>query len=199
MSSLKPEKHERFLSLLEPIRPAFARFCRALCQDREQARDLASESILILFQQFDSLRERDSFKSYLFTTALRLFRRQRHRERNRVPYDPAVMEQLNADTPAPDARADVELLYQMLEQLPPAQKEAVILFEIAGLSLEEVRQIQGGSLSGVKSRIARGREALAELLGVRESAPVVPVGNGRASDQAKTLVYARTVITQSKS
>ena len=32
------------------------------------------------------------------------------------------------------------------------------------MGLEEIREIQGGTLSGVKSRLKRGREKLSELL-----------------------------------
>jgi DNA-directed RNA polymerase specialized sigma24 family protein len=35
-----------------------------------------------------------------------------------------------------------------------------VLFEISGFPLEEIRQLQGGTLSGVKSRLKRGREQL---------------------------------------
>ena len=44
--------------------------------------------------------------------------------------------------------------------------KALTLFEISGLSLEEIREIQGGSLPGVKSRVQRGRKKLAEIMGV---------------------------------
>lgn len=42
----------------------------------------------------------------------------------------------------------------------------MILFEIVGLSLNEIQTIQGGSLSGVKSRLVRGRKHLARIMGV---------------------------------
>ena len=64
---------------------------------------------------------------------------------------------------------EVVLLYRALDELSASQREAVVLFEISGLSLEEVREIQGGSLSGVKSRISRGRQRLAELLGATDT------------------------------
>ena len=175
--------------MLEPIRPGFARFCRAISDDRELGRDLACESILIIFEQFESLRDPAKFKSYLFTTAARLAKRQRHRERNKAPYDATYAEQLSGG-PSPDAAADIELLYSMLNKLPNEQREAVVMFEIAGLSLEEIRQIQGGSLSGVKSRIARGREKLAKLLGVRDELPIQNVSSELSAP--RTLVYART-------
>jgi RNA polymerase sigma-70 factor (ECF subfamily) len=62
------------------------------------------------------------------------------------------------------------VLDRALARLPEKQREAVILFEISGFSLAEIREIQGGSLSGVKSRIVRGRDNLANLLRDRESA-----------------------------
>ncbi|HET9136405.1 MAG TPA: RNA polymerase sigma factor [Candidatus Kapabacteria bacterium] len=189
MSFLETENHERFLGMLEPIRSGFARFCRAISNDRELGRDLASESILIVYEHFDSLRDQAKFKSYLFTTAARLAKRQRHRERNKAPYDAQTAEQISGGM-SPDATADIELLYATLEKLPTDQREAVVMFEIAGLSLEEIRQIQGGSLSGVKSRIARGREKLAKLLGVRNE---LPTHNFSSETSApRTLIYART-------
>jgi DNA-directed RNA polymerase specialized sigma24 family protein len=58
----------------------------------------------------------------------------------------------------------VTLLYNALNLLPVKQRETVMLFEISELSIEEIRNIQGGSISGVKSRLTRGRERLTELL-----------------------------------
>ena len=57
-----------------------------------------------------------------------------------------------------------EALYAALDKLPAAQKEAVILFEISGFSIKEIAEIQGSTESGVKSRLKRGREALAKLM-----------------------------------
>jgi DNA-directed RNA polymerase specialized sigma24 family protein len=39
-----------------------------------------------------------------------------------------------------------------------------VLFELSGFSIEEIREIQGGSISGVKTRLVRGREALRSML-----------------------------------
>jgi RNA polymerase sigma-70 factor (ECF subfamily) len=73
--------------------------------------------------------------------------------------------QLLPETGSPtDAGYDVEVLYSLLEKLPPRQRECVVLFELSGFSLEEIRQVQGGTLSGVKSRLKRGREQLRRWL-----------------------------------
>ena len=50
---------------------------------------------------------------------------------------------------------------EALQTLSERERAAILLFEIAGLSLEEVRHIQGEmSLSTIKSRLSRSRAKL---------------------------------------
>jgi RNA polymerase sigma-70 factor, ECF subfamily len=172
MSSELQQKHDHFLSLLTPIRASLARFCRAITSDDDAARDLASETILVAYEHFDRLRDPSRFRSYCFQIASRRAKRSRWRERNRVAYDATFAEALADNGLSPETSAEIRLLYEALDALPTKVRDAVVLFEISGLSLEEIRHIQGGSLSGVKSRIARGRKQLARLLGVRDDAQV---------------------------
>ena len=51
-----------------------------------------------------------------------------------------------------------------LDMLPEKQRQAIILREITGLSYYEIAQISGCTEGTVKSRIARGREKLADFL-----------------------------------
>ena len=53
-----------------------------------------------------------------------------------------------------------------LNALPEKTKETIILFDVADLSLEEICEIQGGTISGVKSRLKRGRESVQKNLGI---------------------------------
>ena len=57
-----------------------------------------------------------------------------------------------------------ETLAWALAQLPPEQREAVSLRELADLDYAEIAQVQGVELGTVKSRINRGRAALRSLL-----------------------------------
>jgi RNA polymerase sigma-70 factor (ECF subfamily) len=170
MSSELQRKHDDFLSLLTPIRTSLARFCRAITSDDDAARDLASETIVVAYEHFETLRDPNRFRSYCFQIASRHAKRSRWRERNRVAYDPTLAEAVADNGPSPETSVEIRLLYEAMEALPTKVRDALILFEISGLSHEEIREIQGGTLSGVKSRISRGREQLAKLLGVRASA-----------------------------
>lgn len=57
-----------------------------------------------------------------------------------------------------------DCLQPMIQRLPEKYREAVILSEIKGLTQKEVALVQGTSLSGVKSRVQRGRAKLKEML-----------------------------------
>lgn len=67
-----------------------------------------------------------------------------------------------------DRRRQAERLLELLAELPEAQREAVLLREEAGLSLEEIAQITGTGRETVKSRLryalARLRRGLGEAL-----------------------------------
>lgn len=174
----RKRQQERFLSLLEPRLEDLSRFCLAMTRDPEAGRDLMSDVILAAWERFDGLRDDKAFLSFLFTIARRTYHRRNRRERMFGSYDEAAARNV-ADTSSPVwIGADVRALYEALGELPEAQREAVVLFEITGLSLKEVAEVQNASLSAVKSRIARGRERLAVLLGA-ETVSTSRVTRGR--------------------
>ncbi len=153
--------------LLEPCLAKLSRYCHAMTKDVENGRDLLSDAILLAYENFEKLRATEAFTSYIFTTARRLYYRSARRKKLWGVFPSGAEEIADEREPSPEVRLDLEALDRALSQLPEKQREAVVLFEISGLSLAEIREIQGGSLSGVKSRIVRGREKLAELLGER--------------------------------
>jgi RNA polymerase sigma-70 factor (ECF subfamily) len=169
-SEERTDRRELFMELLDPVHDNLARFARGMTRDREEARDLVAETVLVAFEGFDRINDHRAFLGYLFTIAHRLAMRGVRRRKLFGAYDEEKAAALRSTSPPPDASADIEALYAALAKLPAEQREAVVMFEIAGLSLEEIRTIQGGTLSGVKARVARGRKKLARLLGVDDAA-----------------------------
>ncbi|MEO5929741.1 MAG: hypothetical protein ABIR47_07405, partial [Candidatus Kapaibacterium sp.] len=68
-------------------------------------------------------------------------------------------------------------------------REAVLLFELAGFSTAEVRDIQGGTLVAVRVRLARGRKRLATMMGVEAPAPDT-IAHGGSIDHMEAPVLA---------
>jgi RNA polymerase sigma-70 factor (ECF subfamily) len=62
---------------------------------------------------------------------------------------------------------DAELVAKVREavaDLPPLQREALVLFEYEGMPMSEIAMIVGSDVGAVKSRLHRGRERLRNSL-----------------------------------
>lgn len=149
-------KQKEFLDLLNPVKDNLSRYCRSVSYNSDDAKDLMSETILVAFQNYKEIREERAFLSYLFTIASRLNGKRREKSRR---YD-RINDEDYSHNQGIEEIVDVNILYQLLQKLPEKQAESIVLFEINGMSLEEIKDIQGGTLSGVKSRLKRAREFL---------------------------------------
>ena len=162
-------KQEQFLELYEQSRVGLVRFARSMARNPEDAKDLVQETTLAAFERFETLKSPQAFKSFLFTIASRIHKRQNWRKRFFFSFaneekEFEVFDNLVAPSENPDIRYDLDALQKALNKLSDKQREAVVLHEIVGMKMEEIADIQGGSVSGVKSRVQRGRAELERLL-----------------------------------
>jgi RNA polymerase sigma-70 factor, ECF subfamily len=162
------DNHTAFLKLLEPARASLYRYALAVTTDPEDAKDLMSDTILLAYEQFHKLRDSSKFLHLLLVIASRLTRRRRWRSKRMTAVSAEMLEQLSITCESIERKADLALALDALKLLPQKQRETVILFDVLDLSLEDIRKLQGGTLSGVKARLSRGRAALALHLGVRQ-------------------------------
>lgn len=150
-----------FLKLYEPVHDAFARFCHAKAYGLIEAEDLISETVLVALENFANLKQDKAFLSYLFSTASNILNKKNRRMKFKGEYEDKLANNLLDQGLKADVKLDIEILYQALNTLPETQKEALILFEISGFSIQEVSDIQKTGVSCVKQRLSRGRAALA--------------------------------------
>ncbi|MEM1093790.1 MAG: RNA polymerase sigma factor [Bacteroidota bacterium] len=156
-----------FADLLAPHYSDLVQYCQALAHRhaRVEAEDLVQDTLLRGLGKFAALRDRARFRPWIFQIATRTFASQARRTfwQRFVPLSTVV--HLPAIHTLGVFDADQEHLLAALGQLPKKQRIALLLFELGGFSLDEIRQIQGDrSLSAVKSRLARGRSAMRTLL-----------------------------------
>ena len=142
----------------------FHRYCSALSYGQLETQDLVQEVLLAAYEHFDTIRKKEQFLYYLIKIARNKSINHWHKHK----YKTTLLEQHTANLKAqgltPEKALDIQLLYQLLAQLPPIQREAVILFEMCGFKMKEIAEIQGSSVSAVKTRISRGRKRLKELM-----------------------------------
>jgi len=77
----------------------------------------------------------------------------------------AMVMENERDGASDDLRAELAAcLHPMIERLPPAYREAIRLVELEGLRQHTAARRLGLSLSGMKSRVQRGRKQLKQML-----------------------------------
>ena len=191
----------RLLALLEPIHHQAAATARRLCGSHAEGDDLYQEAVLRAFDKLHTLRDESRFRSWFFATLL-----SRHRTRVRrsfwrrfLPWEAAFpdgAEPAGEDGSAWDEQArGAQRAASALATLAPEQREAVVLFEIDGHSIEEISSMQRVSVPAVKSRLVRGREKLRrwyELRGVTGDSSRNAARAGRpAGDGTRDVRFAR--------
>jgi RNA polymerase sigma-70 factor (ECF subfamily) len=157
------EKQQAFMLLYEPVHARLDRFVQTLVWNTHDVKDVVSETVLVAFEKFDTLREPDRFLYYLFGIASRLVKKKQRRKKFFGLFSDEYAETIPADHNAEDLLLKKEL-HQALGKLNETQREAIVLFEISGFSIKEISVMQEMSESGVKSNLKRGREKLAKLL-----------------------------------
>lgn len=143
-------------------------FVRRRIADPDRADDVVGEVLLRVHQGLGSLDDRERLANWVFRIARNAvvdeYRRAgRARERPVPSVD---------DAPAPpdeDPETAVgelaRCLRPLLAGLPPEQRRAVEVVDLDGWSQARAADREGVSLSGMKSRVQRGRRRLADLLG----------------------------------
>jgi RNA polymerase sigma-70 factor (ECF subfamily) len=154
----------RLLVLIEPIHVRAAATARRLCRSSADGDDLYQESLVRAFEKLHTLRDDAKFGSWFYAVLL-----SRHRSWfRRWSSHWRSLDEIRGDAepvgedggPWIDRAWRAGRLSRALATLPAVQREAVVLFELDGHSLEEVAAMQGASLAAVKSRLARGRDRL---------------------------------------
>jgi len=144
-------RQREFLERLEPVYDRLSRYALAVTHDEMDGEDLVSATVLTAYEQFDKYSDEAPFLHFLVKIASRSHKRQRYRERNRVPYDETRATERHDTGPTPETAAEIRLVTEALQTLPGKMRETVVLFFVSDFSLEEIRQVQGGTLSGVKN------------------------------------------------
>ena len=148
---------------------------RRLLGDGNLAEDAVQEALLALWrapERFDP--ERGSLATFLLTLthrrAVDVLRREALQRRGRVATDEglAQLPSLDAGT-AEQAEALLQgaEVRQALAELPPPQREALLLAYFQGYTQREIASITGAPLGTVKTRMLAGVRALRAQLGAR--------------------------------
>jgi RNA polymerase sigma-70 factor (ECF subfamily) len=171
-----------FTDIVHRYREPIFRRVFGLLRNHEDAEEVTQDTFLRARRGLDAFRGDAAFSTWLYQIATNLahnrywfwWRRKRHAS---VSLDAAISpeadltlaEVLPDEEPDPGAKAVtqelVERVQAAMEQLSPPHREILTLRNVRNLSYEEIAALLDLSLGTVKSRIARARDALKQVLG----------------------------------
>jgi RNA polymerase sigma-70 factor, ECF subfamily len=155
------DMREDLVTLLPPLRA----FARTLCGDPTLADDLVQESLLKAWASRDRFEPGTNLRAWVFTILRNIFYSGRRNGRREILDADGMYADTLSVSPEHDSTLALHDMNAALQKLPDEQREALLLVCASGVSCEEAAEICGCPVGTIKSRMARGRDRLVELLG----------------------------------
>jgi RNA polymerase sigma factor (sigma-70 family) len=140
------------------------RYLRHLSSSDDVARDLAQDVWIRVFRGIARLRDPAKLRSWLFGVARNVAMDQLRSQYSQMPRAEVDLDSIAADVPDVNLEEEFTTLEQGLESLPIVEREALTLFYLRELSLEEIANLIELPVGTVKSRLFRARQMLRRAL-----------------------------------
>jgi len=165
ISRAQAGSHEAIEEIVIRYRDRLMRFVRV--RDRGDATEDICHSILVsVMTGISSLKEPESFESWLFQIARNACLESARRERLRRIFIP--IERKHEDFPLTASEIDAKLdeFKAVVDKMPDSQRELILMLLDRDLSYEELATVTGTTVSSVKSKLFRARAFLRQNLSV---------------------------------
>ena len=162
VAAIDPDKV--FRDQLVALLPSLRAFARGLCGHREMADDLAQDTMMRAWAARESYTQGTNFRAWMFMIMRNQFYTTIRKISRMTSLDPEVAERVLVVAPAQQNGINVDDVAKALQKLPAEQREVLLLIGANGLSYEEAAEVVGCAMGTVKSRLARGRTALAAMI-----------------------------------
>jgi RNA polymerase sigma-70 factor (ECF subfamily) len=179
--TITAEEPSRAVALVDSIDTLYERYlakvkrwARHLAGPTADLEDMVHDTFLIAFKKGFKDRGLASIETWLFRITHHVVKDRRRRRRLRAllfGQHQATLVPPSPHTPQQELerREGEARLYRALDRLPDRLRTTLVLYEIDGLSGEQVAELTGTSLGTVWVRLHRGRERLVALLAPEES------------------------------
>ncbi len=180
---------------LPKLMPFLRHFAQSLCGNRELAEDLAQEALAKAWRSRRLFSPGTSLKAWLCTILRNEFYSYQRRSWRQSGWDPELA---NA-VPAPDGEQQwaVELsdAVRAMQDLPDAQRKALILVGVGGFSYEDTAMLSKCPVGTAKSRVARARQSLNDMLDGRR---LLPAKSGPANSHTIDALLAQVAFVRAE-
>jgi RNA polymerase sigma-70 factor (ECF subfamily) len=154
---------DEFYNQLVNCLPHLRAFARVLCRQHDLVDDLVQDAVVRALAASNQFQQGTNFKAWMFT----ILRNQNITTFRRKRIIPASLDEVSQEVfqgaPQEDALM-IEELDHAVQQLSPLRREALILVVVHGLSYEEAAAVCDCAVGTIKSRVARARAELHEMV-----------------------------------
>lgn len=153
------------IGLLTPIHDAARASARRMATSCPDGDDLFQEAVLKAVRKLPQLRDRERFGAWFYAVMLSVHRSRARRTfwKRLIGLETAMasgFEPTSGDRPLDEESRRAHRLSHALARLPAVQREAIVLHDLDGYTMEEIAGMQEVSVSAVKTRVSRGRARL---------------------------------------
>jgi RNA polymerase sigma-70 factor (ECF subfamily) len=138
-------------------------YALSLTRNGDRADDLVQQTVLKALAGRESFRPGSNFAGWIFRIQRNEFISELRRTRPIVDVF-GEMARVTSVAPRQESGLVLREFVRALRYLPQGSRQALLLAELEGLSYQQIADHAGVAQGTVKSRISRGRAALAELL-----------------------------------
>lgn len=158
------EEPDEFKAQMIALIPSLRAFARGLCGNRDLADDLAQEAMIRAWAARDSFTPGTNFRAWMYMICRNQFYTTVRRNARVASWDPEMAERILVAPAGQHASIELSDVEKALQKLPAEQREMLMLIGAGGASYEEAAEIAGCPIGTVKSRLARGRATLHQLI-----------------------------------
>jgi len=174
---------DQFQRELIALIPQLRAFSRLLCRRKPIAEDLAQEALAKAWRARDRFEPGTNMKAWLFTILRNAFYTQVRRGWRETSWDAEKGEAIPTPGGEQEWSMDLSDTARALNGLPDKQREAILLVGVAGLTYDDAGRVCHTPAGTMKSRVARGRTCLVNILDGSQPIPQRPLARSHhASD-----------------
>ena len=159
-----PENRGHFQRDLIALIPHLRAYARGLCGDFVDAEDLAQDAVEKAWSARQTFTMGTNMKAWTFMILRNQFYSIKRRAWRQSQFSDGEAEESLVACDNPEAHIALDELRRALLQLPPCQRDALMLVGAGGFEYEQAARICGCAIGTVKSRVSRARSALQTIL-----------------------------------
>lgn len=145
--------------------PVVRRWSYVLCRNPSLAEDMMQETLVKAWANRGSFARGTNMRAWLYRILRNTYFNHLRQRRREVPDPDGALTAALRVPAAQTGKIELQEVTEAMQDLSPAQREAMILIGAQGMSYKQVARLQRVNIGTVKSRLARARQAVARTMG----------------------------------